>query len=202
MQTASRTIVLVGLLCGTAGTAVAQDYLPERYGMTAALGVGAATAGIACNPRCQGDRQTGPVYQVRGAANVTPQFTIAIEGNVFNKTFSTSNGEGRWQLIWGTLGFLWYPTAESETYVKVGIGASVWHAHTTFPDVGALDLNTHNLGFVAGVGRDYRLSTQYGLNVFADYLYAPRSTGYLHGVESGAEIGGDVINIGLAIIVF
>lgn len=183
-------------------SAGAQDYYAARSGLAAAVGVGASSAGITCSPRCNGDRSTGPTFTLRGVANVTPQLAVLVEANGFYQSVSREEGAGRWQLTWVTLGGMWYPTEEGDAYVRVGFGAAIAHVHATFPTVGALDLNTRDVGLIIGVGRDYRLSDNFGFTVHADYMMSPKSTGYLYAVDSGAKVGADVINLGIAAIVF
>jgi hypothetical protein len=125
-----------------------------------------------------------------------------MEADGFYHAVPRAEGQGRWQLMWVTLGAMWYPTEEGDAYVRVGFGAAITHVHATFPTVGALDLNTRDIGFIVGVGRDYRLTDQYGFTIHADYMATPRSIGYLYAVDSGAKVGADVINIGIAAIVF
>lgn len=197
-----RRLALMTALLVAAIRAEAQDYTAERNGMSATLGVGLSSAGLTCSPRCSGDRRTGPTFQLRGAAAVSPQFTLVVEGNTFQQSVETPSGPGNWRLTWVTIGFLWYPHEDEDLFLKVGVGGTVLHANATFDTVGALDLNTRDLGFVVGVGRDYRLSANYGFTLYADYSAAPRSVAYLHDVDSGARMGGDVLNLGLGFSVF
>ncbi|MCC7194870.1 MAG: hypothetical protein IT356_04870 [Gemmatimonadaceae bacterium] len=179
-----------------------QDYLDDRRGIAAAVGGGLSSAGLNCNPRCSGDRRAGPVFTARGIGYITPHLAVAVSADGYYQSVARAGGAGRWQMNWFTLGAMWYPREDGDVYFRAGMGAAIMHAHTTFPSVGALDLDTRHVGFVAGVGRDYRLWRGYGVTAFADYLFTPRSTGYLYGVESGAEVGADVLTIGIAAIVF
>jgi hypothetical protein len=205
MPTLQRFLVAAAVVAAVAGQpalARAQDYAAARAGLAAAVGVGISSAGITCTPRCGGDRSTGPTYTIRGVANVNPQLAVVVEGNGFYHAVPRAEGAGRWQLTWVTLGAMWYPTEEGDAYLRVGFGAAITHAHATFPTVGALDLNTRDVGMVIGVGRDYRLTERYGFTLHADYMVTPQSVGYLYAVDSGAKVGADVINVGIAAIVF
>ncbi|HVZ49457.1 MAG TPA: hypothetical protein VG916_11780 [Gemmatimonadaceae bacterium] len=201
-MTMSRRLVPAVALCVAASGARAQDYVPTRNGMTATFGVGISSAGLNCTPACASDRRSGPTFQVRGAAAVAPQLTLAIEGNSFQQNTPTASGSASWRLLWVTIGALWYPREDEDFFVKIGVGGTILHANPVFDSVGAINLNTRDVGLVLGVGRDYRLSDSYGLTLYADFLTAPRSIAYLHNSDSGARLGADVLNVGLGFSVF
>lgn len=187
-----------------APAAQAQDLSAERTGLAVSFGVAAGSAGLNCTPKCQGDRLSGPIWMVRGVANVSSQLAFGLEVNQFNQHAPAANNKGRWQLTWITFDALWYPQAEEDLYFKVGIGISTVHAHVTFPSVpaGALNLNSSNAGLAIGVGRDFRLSNSYAITAFGDYLATAKSTAFLSSTDSGARMGADVLNLGLALTLF
>lgn len=193
---------LAMLAAGTTRSAQAQDYAAERSGLTASIGAGPGSSGISCSPRCQGDRLTGPVVQLRGAAHVAAQFTIALEGNFFRRSFPIASGTGRSDLRWVTLGALWYPRVEEDIYVKLGIGIGTIRSHVTFPEVGALQMSANDLGTLVGIGRDFRVTESLAVTLYADFLSVPRSTAFISRSDSGARIGADVLSIGLALTLY
>lgn len=186
----------------TGAVVSAQDLSAERSGLVGSFGVAGGSAGVNCDPKCLGDRQTGPTFMIRGAASVAPQLTLGVEVNQFNQHVPAANNKGRWQLTWITLDALWYPRAEEDLYFKVAVGISTIHAHATFPTVGALNMNSSNLGVVFGVGRDFRLANSYAITLFGDYLTTALSTAFISSTDSGARIGADVLNVGLALTLF
>lgn len=179
-----------------------EEYAAERSGLTASIGVAPGSSGISCSPRCQGDRLNGPVFQLRGAAHVAAQFTLALEGNFFRQSFPIANGTGRSDLRWVTLGALWYPRAEENVFVKVGVGIGTIRSHVTFPEVGALQMSANDIGTLIGVGRDFRFTESVALTLYADFLSVPRSTAFISRSDSGARIGADVLSVGLALTLY
>ncbi|MDA1081291.1 MAG: hypothetical protein O2973_06375 [Gemmatimonadetes bacterium] len=194
--------VAAAIAAGLATSAGAQGVYNERAGMTASIGVGAGTAGLSCVPKCKGDRLSGPVLLIRGAANVAPQLTIALEANLFNASFPIANGTGGWALSWVTLNAQWYPKAEENFFIKAGAGLGLVRAHATFPEVGALDMHANSVGLVVGIGRDFRLTSKMGVSIYADYMSTTRSVGLIAEADSGARLSADVISIGLAAFIF
>lgn len=64
-------------------TVGAQDFGAERRGLSASVGLGASSAGVACVPKCKLERYSGASFLLRGAAHVTPQLAIVFEANGF-----------------------------------------------------------------------------------------------------------------------
>jgi len=196
-----RRLIPVTALLAVATGARAQDY-EERRGAGATIGIGASSAGVNCTPQCGGDRYSGPTYLLRGTAAVTPQLTLAAEADEFQQNIQTQSGPGNWRMVWIMLEAIWYLREEEGIYVKAGFGSAQVRANATFPTVGAIDLNATNIGFVAGVGRDFRLTSNFGVTLYADYLSTPRTVSYLNGAQQNARMGADVLNIGLGFSVF
>lgn len=139
---------------------------------------------------------------LRGAANITPQVTVAFEVNGFQRKIPISTGEGRWEFIWVTFGALWYPKAEEDVFLHAGFGLATTHVHATFPVVGPLNMNTSSPGLIVGVGRDFRFGNGYAVTAYADYLSASRSAGLIADADSGAKLSADLVTAGLALTIF
>ncbi len=202
----TRAAAVVVLTCFLAGTAAAQDLSAERRGLVGSIGVSAGNAGLACVPRCSGDRRSGPGILLRGAANLSPMLTVGLEVDLFQQsvptTSSQGSGSGRWQFAWTTLVAQWYPKAEEDFFIKAGAGVGVARAHATFPTVGSLNMNSTSLGMVVGIGRDFRFANGFALTAYADYMAMSRGTAYIANADSGAQLSADVINLGLALTIF
>jgi len=195
--------VSAAAMCATAAAPLhAQDFSAERRGLAASFGVGATTAGVSCVPKCEADRRSGASFMFRGAANITPQITVAAEVNVFQRKVPISTGDGRWEFTWVTFGALWYPKAEEDIFLHAALGVAVMHVHATFPVVGPQNMNTSSLGLIVGVGRDFRIGNGYAITAYADYLSAARSTAFIANADSGARLSGDLVTAGLAITIF
>lgn len=180
----------------------AQDYVPLRHGVMMTVGAGVSSAGLSCTPACSADRRAGPTYQGRLGVALSPQLSVGIEANSFQQNVPTASGPGSWRLLWATVVAQWYLHEEEDTFVKVGFGTISFNANPVFSSVGAVDLTTRDFGFVAGLGRDYRLGEHFGVTLYADYLTAARSAALAHGNDSGARLGGDLIVVGLGFSLF
>lgn len=185
-----------------ATTARAQDYDAGRTGAGATLAISPSSAGINCTPRCGGDRVSGPTYTFRGTEAVTTQFSLAVEADAFQQNVQTISGPGNWRMTWVMVAALWYPREDQDVYIEFGFGGAYVQANATFPTVGAIDLSSTNVGYVMGIGRDFRLTPHVGLTAHLDYLTTPRSVTYLSGTQQNARMGADIINIGLGLSVF
>jgi hypothetical protein len=182
----------------------AQDLEAERTGMSGTVGLSVGSAGMSCAPECSGNRLTGPLFLARGGAHLTPQLSIFIEGDLFRKPVAAPAGDGEWRMSWYMLGLLWYPRAEEDFFVSVGVGLVLVRSHVTFPSVtaGPLALNTSDVGGSVGVGRDIRISDRIAITAYGALNLAPRSAALIGRSNSGARISADVVHAGLAVTLF
>lgn len=208
LRATAAVVLLVVLLGGVAPVSDAQDFSAERRGLAASVGMGVSNAGLACKPRCQADRRTGPVFMARGTANVAAQFAVAGEVNAFRQSVPTLGGSGRWAFTWVTLTALWYPRSEQDVYFKLGAGVASVRADVSFAadatspprDVG--NMKSNHLGLVVGIGRDFRLTDHIAITAYADFLTMTRATAYIASTDSGARFTADLVNLGLALTIF
>ena len=194
---------VVSLALGVAaGAAGAQDFEAARAGMTASFGVAASTAGVSCVPDCSASRTSGPTFLVRGGAHISSRFSIVAEADLFRKNVETPNGPGTWAMSWYMLGMLVYPRAEEDVFLSLGAGLAVSRMHVTFPDVGAIKLNTSNLGSAVGIGRDFRFRDSMAITAYAQYLFTGRTQALVGRSNSGAKVSTDILTTGLALTLF
>jgi hypothetical protein len=181
----------------------AQDLQPERSGLMAVVGAGIGSAGVSCDPRCSSDRRSGPIFVVRGGAYVSPSLTLDLETSLFRQNVENSDGsQGRWALSWYLVGLQWFPRAEDDFYVHVGVGLGAARANVSFPNIGTLDLNASDIGGVLGVGRELRLTNNVGATVFGEYLFMVKTGASLGRSDSGAKLSADILHAGIALLFF
>lgn len=181
----------------------AQDQIPERSGLNVSVGGSLASAGVSCDPKCSSDRRSGPVWIVRGGAYVAPQLNLLLEGDFFHQNVETSNGsQGRWALSWYMIGLQWYPNVDEDVFIHLGVGLGVAHTHVTFPTVGTLDLTASDLGGTIGAGRDFHLTNNSALTLFANYNFISKTNAALGRSDSGAKLSADIVHAGLLITFF
>jgi hypothetical protein len=178
---------------------LAQALEGRRVGFTAAAGIGAGSAGISCKPQCAADRQSGPTGLVRIGGSVGAQFVLGGEISVFANRVRTAAGEGTWTLSWFTLTGLWYPNLDEDYFVKIGAGIATVRAETPIATSENDRLDTSDIGLVVGIGQDIRLTHRFSVTPYLDYLYSSRSNAVLNRTDSGVQLSGDVIYVGLAV---
>jgi hypothetical protein len=182
--------------------ALGQDLEAERGGLTSSFGVALSSAGVSCVPDCSASRRTGPTFLVRGGAHLTPRFSIVLEGDMYRQGVETPTGPGTWAMSWYMLSMLLYPRAEQDVFLSLGAGLAVGRMHVTFPDVGALKLNTSNLGGAVGIGRDFRFRDKTAITAYAQYLFSGRTQALIGRSNSGAKVSTDILAAGLALTLF
>lgn len=172
--------------------------------MTGSIGVSVASAALSCSPQCSGNRLSGPLFLLRGGAQLSPQLTLVLEADQYRQTLRTEKGDGEWRMSWYMLGAVWYPNAEEDFFVNVGIGVSMLRNHVSFPSVtaGPLGLNSSDLGASVGIGRDFRLSDRAGVTAYLGMLFSPKSQALVGRANSGARMAADIVHAGLAATFF
>lgn len=196
---AAAMFIALGAAADTAG---GQDFEAARQGLTSSFGVAASTAGVSCVPDCSASRTSGPSFLLRGGAHLTSRFSIVAEADLFRQGVSTPSGPGSWAMSWYMLGMLLYPRAEEDVFLSLGAGIAVSRMHVTFPDVGALKMNTSNIGSAVGIGRDFRFRDSMAITAYAQYLFSGRTTALIGRSNSGAKVSTDVLTAGLALTLF
>ncbi len=182
--------------------ALGQDFEAERGGLTSSLGVSLSSAGVSCVPDCSASRRSGPTFLIRGGAHLSSRFSMVIEGDMYRQGVETPSGPGTWAMSWYMLGILLYPRAEEDVFLSAGAGLAVTRMHVTFPDVGALKLNTSNLGAAVGIGRDFRFRDNMAITAYAQYLFSGRTQALIGRANSGAKLSTDIVAAGLALTLF
>lgn len=121
---------------------------------------------------------------------------------MYRQGVETPSGPGTWAMSWYMLGVLLYPRAEEDVFLSLGAGLAVGRMHVTFPDVGALKLNTSNLGAGVGIGRDFRFRDKTAITAYAQYLFSGRTQALIGRSNSGAKVSADIVAAGLALTLF
>jgi hypothetical protein len=194
----SRALLVVALV--SSGAHAQGDPL-ERKGFTGAFGVGLTSAGTSCVPECTTERQNGISMLARVGAHLAPEFTLGIEGTFFRTTVKDVSPAGRWSMTWVTVTTLWYPSSDDDFFLKLGLGVAVVRVDVPFPSVGSLSLNSSDFGASFGIGKDYRFTDRLALTAFANMMFTPRSQAVVNGSNSGAKLGSDLIQLGLAVTI-
>ncbi|MBM4194242.1 MAG: hypothetical protein FJ202_07690 [Gemmatimonadetes bacterium] len=191
-------LVAVVLIAG-AGTAHAQDEEFGRRGVSVSIGAAASSVGTSCIPTCAVDRQNGVSWTFRVAGHVASPFALGLETTVYSAGVTTAKGAGDWRMGWATLTGVWYPNSEADFFVKVGAGLTIATVDVPFTIAGNVRLKTSDIGYVAGIGRDFYLTDRIAITAYADFLATSRSRATFGGADSGARISTDILHAGLAI---
>lgn len=150
---------VVVALALTAGVADAQ-HPQNRQGFGISFGFGGGSAGISCDG-CESDRETSLSGYLRLGGYTRPSLFVGAETNGW-----TNSEDG----VDETIGFLsavvqWYPQVASGLYLKGGAG----FARADATD-GIDDIATTGFGISMGTGYDWRLTRNFSLTPYANYL--------------------------------
>jgi hypothetical protein len=196
----STAAVLIAVAVGAATPARAQDD-GDRKGIAGSLGVGYSSVGASCVPECAVDRQQGLSLLLHIAGHVSPQFTLGVETSVFKDASVQylTPAKGTWTSAFLLLSAQWYPSVDSDFFIKIGGGIATSKLDLPFNVTGIQTLTMSDFGGSVGIGRDWLVGEHIGLTTFADALFTPRSRALINNADSGARVTVDHIRAGLAI---
>lgn len=182
-----------------ASAAAAQEEQGDRRRFVGSLGIGVSSAGISCAPQCNGDRQSGTAVLARIGGHISSQFTLGVEITHFSANIKTMTPAGQWSMTWYTLSSVWYPSADDDFFLKLGLGIAATRADLAFPKSSGVALTASDFGAVVGIGKDFRFTDMLAVTTFANVLFTTRSQATTNGSNSGAKISADMIHLGAAI---
>jgi hypothetical protein len=169
-------------------SASAQDVsAPGRQGFGISFGLGGGSASMSCDG-CSSERDTGLSGYLRMGGYVSPSLFVGGETNGWTK-----NDMGVEQQI-GVISAVvqWYPQPAAGLYLKGGAG----FAHATATD--AFDeVSTSGMAMNAGVGYDWRLTRNFSLTPYANYVRSLGAEAEVNGLGTGYTLNVDVLQFGL-----
>jgi hypothetical protein len=196
----STVAVLIALVASASAPARAQDD-GDRRGFAGSLGVGYTSVGASCIPECAVDRQQGLSFFLHVAGHVSPQFTLGVETSLFQDAAVQylTPGKGTWTSAFLLLSAQWYPSVDSDFFIKLGGGIATSKLDLPFSGTGIQTLTMSDFGGSVGIGRDWLVGERVGLTTFADALFTPRSRALINNADSGARVTVDQLRAGIAI---
>ena len=177
--------VVLGLLLLPA-IAIAQ-HPQTRQGFGISFGLGAGSASVSCDG-CDSDRDTGGSGYLRIGGYISPSVMLAGESNGWTHT-----EEG----VDETIGFLsavaqWYPQPTTGFYLKGGLGFARAVAEDNVDEV-----TTGGLAITLGTGYDFRVSRNFSLTPYVNYLRSFGGELEVNGTGTDVKANVDIIQVGL-----
>lgn len=201
MRLPTAAVLLAVALCAAAPASAQDD--GDRRGFAGSLGVGYTTIGASCVPECAVDRQQGLSFLLHIAGHISPQFTLGVETNVFQDASVQylTPAKGTWTSAFLLLSAQWYPSVDSDFFIKIGGGIATAKLDLPFKGTGIQSLTTSDFGGAIGIGHDWQFTDRLAFTTFADALFTPRSRALISNADSGARVTVDLIRAGLAITI-
>lgn len=181
-------IALTGLLVAAlSATAEAQSHPQTREGFGISFGVGAGSAGLDCDG-CDFDREGAFSGYLRLGGYARPTLFIGGETNGWMKEEDGID----MQASFVSAVALWYPQPASGFYLKGGLGFS----NTSLSD-DVLEIEASGLALSLGLGYDWRVTKNFSLTPYMNYLRSMGAEAKVNGTDSGETLTTDVLQVGL-----
>ena len=182
-----RSLVVVGLCALLAGQAGAQSHPQTRDGFGISFGLGGGSAGISCE-ECPSERETALSGYLRLGGYVSPTLFVGGETNGWTKSELGVDGQ------FGALSAVlqWYPQATNGLYLKGGAG----FASTTLEDAD-FEIQSNGFAVTAGAGFDWRLTRNFSLTPYVNYLHQLGAEADVNGVGTGFDLNSNIFQFGL-----
>ena len=165
-----------------------------QSGFHAAVGVGSGSLNVLCTG-CPRDRSSSTSYMLRFGGAVSA--TVVLSGELNGWTKQNAAG-GTSTISWLNLVAQFYSQPSGILYFKVGVGVASVDATGDIPGYGNEEFRITGLGAVAGVGLDLHVSRGFSLSPYVDFLYAVPTSVSVNGVNTGFNVGADLLHFGLA----
>jgi hypothetical protein len=193
-----RLTVLALFVTLAAGDAAAQRTSTHK-GATMAFAVGRGTLRVNCEG-CRDGRRADMSAMARFGWTVTEDLFVAAEVMGFEhatyvdlETISVSS-------YWAGAVALWYPRPYSEAYFKGGVGFSASNGPFPVANVGSVDITLNRPGFLVGVGADLRMGRSFSVTPFIDFILIAPGEQAVPGRPTPLKVGGNVLNVGIALV--
>ncbi len=180
---AVRAVALVVLASGVAAAQHAQT----RDGFGISFGIGGGSAGVSCDG-CGTDRENGLSGYLRLGGYVRPTLFVGGETNGFTKNVDGVDVAASFV----SAVVQWYPQVSSGFYLKTGAGLAVGSL-----DDGLDELSATGMGLTLGAGYDWRLTRNFSLTPYINYLRSVGAEAKFNGAGLGENLNVDVLQFGL-----
>ena len=162
-----------------------------RQGFTVSFGLGAGSAGFAYEGTTS-ERVAGPSGYLRLGGAVTPSLVIAGESHGWSRTQGS---------VTSTIGYLmavaqWYPQASGGFHLLGGLGLGALTEQDTDAGFG-YDLQSVGGAVQLGLGYDVRMSRNFSLTPYVNFLAMGGGEPKLDGTPVGGSLSANVVQFGL-----
>ena len=186
-----RFIGTAAALLLVASSALAQGAPAARQGFTVSFGLGAGSAAFSYEGSTS-DRISGPSGYLRLGGAITPSLILAGE------THGWSHTEGS---VTSRVGYLmavaqWYPQASGGFHVEGGLGAGLLSEKDTDATLG-YELQSVGVAAQLGLGYDVRMSRNFSLTPYVNFLGMGGGEPKLDGTGLGGSLSANVVQFGL-----
>ncbi|MFN2567247.1 MAG: hypothetical protein ABR499_19805 [Gemmatimonadaceae bacterium] len=163
-----------------------------RQGFTVSFGLGAGSAGFSYEGSTSEERATGPSGYLRVGGAVTPSLIIAGESHGWTRS------EGS---VTSRVGYLmavaqWYPQATGGFHLLGGLGLGMISENDTDPGF-AYELESVGAAVQFGLGYDVRMSRNFSLSPYVNFLGMGGGEPKLDGTGLGGTLSANVVQFGL-----
>ena len=185
-----RFIGTAAALLAFASPVFAQGAPALRQGFTISFGLGGGSAAFGYEGNSS-DRFSGPSGYLRIGGAVTPSLVIA--GETHGWTRSEED-------ITSQVGYLmavaqWYPNAAGGFHLIGGLGAGMMNEEDDAP--GGYQLESVGGAFQVGLGYDIRMTRNFSLTPYANFLGMGGGEPRFNGVSAGGSLSANVFQFGL-----
>jgi hypothetical protein len=166
-----------------------------RQGFTVSFGLGAGSAGVSYDngsTNASTDRISGPSGYLRLGGAISPSLVIAGESHGWTRTDGS---------ITSTVGYLmavaqWYPQPAGGFHLLGGVGMGMVNEEDTAP-VGGYKLESVGGALQFGMGYDVRMSRNFSLSPYINFLGMGGGEPKIDGVGQGGSLSANVVQFGL-----
>ena len=183
LQSIARALVLVALV----SLAASAQHAQTREGFSISFGIGGGSAGVSCDG-CGTDRENGLSGYLRLGGYVRPTLLVAGETNGFTKNVDGVDVVASFV----SAVVQWYPQVASGFYLKGGAGIA-----TGSLDDGVDELAATGMGITLGTGYEWRVTRNFSLTPYVNYLRSVGAEAKFNGVGLGGNLNVDVFQFGL-----
>jgi hypothetical protein len=182
-----REAIFTCALMSLVSSGLAAQNPQTRQGFGISFGLGGGSASISCDG-CESERETALSGYLRLGGYASPSLFIGGESNGWTKS------EGGIDELIGFLSAVaqWYPQVTNGFYLKGGVGFATSEASD---DVDELTIG--GVGLTVGAGYDWRLTRNFSLTPYLNYLRSFTGELEFNGTSSGVSANIDVVQFGL-----
>ena len=171
--------------------------LSGQLNVSASAGAGLGSVAFDCET-CDGERDTGVALLGRLGVGLFRGVQLSGEVTHWRGDYEDTRGTGDARNTIAAATLQWHPAARG-LFVKAGVGVAFVDYEASFGTLGDVAVETSGPSFLAGIGWDMPIGGSWAITPFATLHFSSKRDVTVNGVETGDQVGSDMLHAGVAI---